>query len=338
MLARGDLHHFDMPPAPSQPSSVFADYRVVVLLATFCCLLWGSAFPAIKGGYALLQIAPDDFGGKMLFAGWRFLLAGVVLLGLVWANGRRVGVRTWSDARALVALGAAQTAFQYLFFYIGLAHTTGVKSSIMNATGTFFSVLLAHFIYHHERLNHRKVLGCLSGFCGVLVLNLSPQTAGFEFTLLGEGFVVIAAFVLSAASIYGKRLSQRFDAVGLTGVQLAVGGVLLLVVGKVAGGSLARWTWEAVALMVYMVLLSAIAFALWTVLLKHNPVSLIAVFSFLVPVFGAVLSAIFLGESVLEWKNLLALALVCGGIAMVTRAVAAATHVPPGKPVSSRWR
>ena len=73
--------------------------------------------------------------------------------------------------------------------------------------------------------------------------------------------------------------------------------------------------------MAYMVLLSAVAFSLWTVLLKHNPVGLVAVFNFLVPVFGAALSAIFLGESVFEWKNLLALVLVCAGIAIVTQAV-----------------
>lgn len=314
----------------SPHASFFARPLVVVLLATFCCLLWGSAYPAIKGGYALMRISQDDLGGKMLFAGWRFLLAGLALLGLAWATGRRSGVRSTRDIGALFTLGATQTALQYVFFYIGLAHTTGVKSSIMNATGTFFSVLLAHFVYRQERLTHRKVIGCLVGFAGVLVVNVSPQLAQFDFTLPGEGFVVIAAFVLAAASIYGKRLSQRMDPVFMTGAQLGIGGAILLLVGFVAGGELAHWSWQAVALMAYMVLLSAVAFTLWTVLLKHNPVSLVAVFNFLVPIFGAALSAIFLGESVLEWKNLLALALVCVGITMVTRAVGAATRRQEG--------
>lgn len=321
---------------PPHPPSFFARPLVVVLLATLCCVLWGSAYPAIKGGYALLRIAQDDLGGKMLFAGWRFLLAGLVLLGVAAAAGRRFGVRTPRDVGTLFTLGATQTALQYVFFYIGLAHTTGVKSSIMNATGTFFSVLLAHFIYRQERLDHRKALGCLVGFAGVLVVNFSPQLAEFDFSLLGEGFVVIAAFVLAAASIYGKRLSQRFDAVFMTGAQLAIGGAILLGVGYAAGGVLAHWSWEAAALMAYMVLLSAVAFTLWTVLLKHNPVSLVAVFNFLVPVFGAGLSALFLGESVLEWKNLVALALVCAGITLVTRAVGAATRQAASAPRAAR--
>ena len=70
------------------------------------------------------------------------------------------GRRTWGQ---MALLGLTQTSLQYLFFYLGLAHTTGVKSSIMNATGTFFSVLLAHFIYKNDRLSYNKVLGCVVG-------------------------------------------------------------------------------------------------------------------------------------------------------------------------------
>ena len=64
-----------------------------------------------------------------------------------------------------------------MFFYIGLAYATGVKSSIMNATGTFFSVLLAHFIYKNDRLSFNKALGCMIGFAGVLVGQLQRRPA-----------------------------------------------------------------------------------------------------------------------------------------------------------------
>ena len=64
---------------------------------------------------------------------------------------------------------------------------------------------------------------------------------------------------------------------------------------------------------------SSIAFALWTCLLKYNNVGMVSVFNFLIPVFGALLSAIFLGESIFEWKYVLALLLVCVGIWRVTR-------------------
>ncbi|MDB5965307.1 MAG: family transporter [Polaromonas sp.] len=293
--------------------------KVVFLLASLCCLLWGSAYPAIKNGYALLQIAPDDVPSKLLFAGYRFFLAGLVLLAVA-AAGRKP---LWGfDRRTLgriTLLGLTQTTLQYVFFYIGLAYATGVKSSIMNATGTFFSVLLAHFIYRNDRLSFHKVLGCAVGFAGVMLVNFGRGLLDADFTLLGEGFVVISAFVLSAASIYGKKLSQQVDAVVLTGWQLSIGGAALLLAGFASGGALHAFGWTAALLMAYMVLLSSAAFSIWTLLLQHNRVSTVTVFNFMIPVFGTLLSALFLGESFLEWKNAAALVLVCAGIWLVTR-------------------
>ena len=115
------------------------------------------------------------------------------------------------------------------------------------------------------------------------------------------------------------KRQQRIDSVVLTGYQLAIGGAALLVVGFAMGGSLGSPTPAALALLGYLVVLSSAAFSLWTTLLKYNRVSMVAVFNFMVPVFGTLLSALFLNESFLEWKNGLALLLVCGGIWLVTR-------------------
>lgn len=300
-------------------TSRFSDRKTLVALALLCCLLWGSSYPAIKTGYEWFGIAAQDVPTKLVFAGWRFLWAGLALLALALATRRQVWGLGAGAARQLVVLGLAQTTLQYVFFYVGLAYTTGVKGSIMNATGTFFSVLLAHWIYHNDRLSHAKIWGCVVGFAGVMLVNLGRGTLDLDFTLLGEGFVVIAAFVLAAASIYGKQVSQRMDSMVMTGWQLALGGAALLAIGWGLGGSLTGFTWQSTLLLVYLALLSSAAFSLWSLLLKHNRVSQVTVFNFSVPVFGAVLSAIFLGEALLEWKNLLALVLVCVGIWLVTR-------------------
>ena len=316
---------------PTLPVSVFSRRRNLVLLATLCCLLWGSAYPAIKGGYALLGIERSDTAAQIVFAGWRFLLAGALLLVMAQLTGRRVWALAPVQWAQLGLLGLAQTALQYVFFYVGLANTTGVKGSILNATGTFFSVLLAHFLYANDRLSRRKALGCAVGFAGVMVVNLRGGTQGLDagFTLLGEGFIVIAAFVLSAASIYGKRLSQRIDPMVMTGWQLGIGGLVLLLGGLAGGGDIRGWSAGSLALLGYMAVLSAVAFTLWAALLKHNRVGQVTVFNFLIPVFGALLSALFLGEAVLEWRNLAALVMVCGGIWLVT------TEAQAPRPVSS---
>jgi drug/metabolite transporter (DMT)-like permease len=304
---------------PLNSQSFFTNRKVVFLLASLCCLLWGSAYPAIKNGYALFSIAANDIPSKLVFAGYRFIFAGLVLLVIAALSKKPVLQLDRRTLGQVTLVGLTQTSLQYVFFYIGLAYATGVKSSITNATGTFFSVLLAHFVYKNDRLSFNKVLGCVVGFAGVMVVNFSDGLLSFDFTLLGEGFVVIAAFVLSAASIYGKRVSQRVDSVVLTGYQLAIGGAALLLIGWATGGTLTGFTLKSTALMVYLVVLSSTAFSLWTVLLKYNRVSMVTVFNFMIPVFGTVLSALFLDERFLEWKNGVALLLVCFGIWLVTR-------------------
>lgn len=301
---------------------ILTNRRVVFFLALLCCMLWGSSFPAIKGGYELFAIAPADVPSKLVFAGWRFLVAGVLLLAYAVAIGKAVRGFKRQQWTQLTLLGLTQTTLQYVFFYVGLAYTSGVKSSIMNATGTFFSVLLAHFIFHNDRLSFNKIAGCIAGFAGVMVVNLGSDLGGmpsFEFTLLGEGFVIIAAFVLAAASIYGKRISQAIDPIVMTGLQLSIGGVALLAGGYASGGHLSGFTFASMALLVYLAVLSSLAISIWSLLLKYNRVSMITAFNFMVPVFGVALSSLFLHESLLGWRYVAALLLVCGGIWLVTK-------------------
>lgn len=306
----------------SSAAEFFTRRSVLFASAILCTFLWGSAYPAIKNGYLLLNIAPDDVPSQMVFAGLRFLLAGFFLLLLARGTGRPWWGMKPGQWREITVLGLSQTTLQYVFFYIGLAFATGVKASILNATGTFFSVLLAHFIYHNDRLSYRKSVGCLTGFAGVLVVNFSDSLLSIEFTLAGEGAIVLAAFILAAASIYGKKISQNMDTMLMTAWQLAIGGVAMLAIGFAFGGKSESFTMTSFALLIYLALLSSIAFALWSILLKYNPVGMVVIFNFLVPIFGATLSAIFLQEAIMEWKNLIALILVCIGIYLVTKAPA----------------
>ena len=297
----------------------FSNRKVVFLLATFICLLWGSSYPAIKNGFVMFSIMPDDMAGKLVFAGWRSMLAGLVLQFFAVASGKnifRLSAKNWLE---VTGLGLLQTSVMFVFFYLGLAYTTGVKSSVLNGTVSFFGVLLAHFIYRNDRLTLVKSLGCVIGFTGVLVVNFNHDLLDFNFTLIGEGSVVLSAFFMAAGMVYGKKVSQEMDSRLMTGHQLTIGGLVLLLVGCALGGSIAEPTLESSLLMAYLALNSSIAYTLWSVLLKYNRVGMVSVFNFLVPIFGAILSAIFLGETVMEWRNVLALLLVCSGIWLVTK-------------------
>ena len=95
----------------------------------------------------------------------------------------------------------------------------------------------------------------------------------------------------------------------------------MIAVALMAGGRLQVCGPAAVALMVYMAMISAVAYSLWGLLLKYNPVSKVSVFGFMTPVFGMFLSAVLLGEGAqMPWlQSLAALVLVCAGIYIVNR-------------------
>lgn len=296
----------------------YTNRRNIVLLATLCCFLWGSAYPAIKGGYELFNISGEDIPSKLIFAGYRFALAGIIVLWVQIISKKNIFVLNKKEIVQVTLLGIFQTTLQYIFFYIGLAYTTGIRSSIINGTGAFFSILLAHFIYKNDRLNVNKIVGCIVGFIGVIIVNLNGQDFfASSFSIQGEGFVMLAAFILSASSIYGKKITQNQDASIITGYQLFIGGLILLLLGYISGGCLSGFTLKSTSLLIYMALLSSVAFAVWTQLLKYNKVGIISIFNFLVPVFGSLLSAIFLGENIFDIKILISLIFVCLGIYMV---------------------
>ena len=287
-----------------------------MLLAALCCLLWGSAYPAIKVGYELFNV--NDVGSKLVFAGSRFTLAGIFIILLEMIRRKSIISFTKKQFGQITLLGVTQTTLQYIFFYVGLSYTTGVRGSIINGTGTFISIILAHFIYKNDKLNFNKIAGCIIGFLGVIIVNLNGQSlGGSSFTFKGEGFVMIAAIIFAGSAIYGKRVTQNQEPAVVTGFQLFIGGIILTILGFTLGGSLEGFTMKSTVLLIYMALLSSVAFAVWTELLKYNKVGIISVFNFLVPIFGTLLSAIFLGENIFDIKILIALILVCYGIFLV---------------------
>ena len=290
------------------------------LLACLCCLLWGSATPAIKIGYEWFGIGAGDVASRILFAGVRFVLAGIltVIFGSLIAGKPLLPQKT--SYGMICRLGLVQTVFQYIFFYMGLAYTTGVKSAIINGSQTFIAILMACLIFKYEKLTLQKFLGCLIGFAGVVVINYDPSGLTGGFTFRGEGAILIAAIAYALSSALVKKYSQKESPVVLSGYQFIFGGIIMTVCGLIMGGSLTGWCVKSVLLLIYMALISSVAYSVWGILLKANPVGKVAVYSFTNPIFSVLLSFAFLGEtSSFGVELLLALALVCGGIFLVNR-------------------
>ncbi len=293
---------------------------VVWLGALLCCALWGSAFPSIKIGYQMFQITPDDTATQILFAGMRFALAGIIALILGSVLQRKVLVPQKKSIGKILKLSMLQTVGQYIFFYIGLANTTGVKASIIEGVNVFLAILVASLLFRLETLHCRKVAGCVIGFIGVILVNLSGSQFDLHFQFIGEGFIFLSAVAYAFSSVFLKRYSEQEDPVILSGYQFIAGGVILMLIGFCFGGRIAQLSVPAAGMLLYLALISAVAYSLWGILLKYNPVSRVAVFGFMNPVFGVLLSALWLRETdSIGVLSILALVLVCIGIYVVNR-------------------
>lgn len=294
---------------------------VVCLTALVCCLLWGSAFPSIKIGYQLFEIGSQDTASQILFAGVRFALAGVLTVLIGSVMNKKILVPQKTSWTMILRLSLAQTVIQYFFFYIGLANTTGVKSSIINASNVFLALLISSVVFRMERLGAQKIAGCLVGFFGVVLINLDGTGLNGGMKLMGEGFIFCSALSYAISSVLIKKYSQKENPVILSGYQFTLGGVVMAVAGSVMGGQLHGFSAKAILLLVYMAMISAVAYSLWGILLKYNPVGKVAVYGFMNPVFGVILSALLLGEQnqAFTFRGLNSLIFVCVGIYIVNR-------------------
>ncbi len=297
--------------------NILQKQSIVVFTAVLCCLLWGSAFPCIKLGYQLFEIPSGDSTAQILFAGIRFALAGVLVILAGSALQGKILKPSKEAIPKVFKLCLLQTVLQYVFFYIGLAHTTGVKGSIVNAVNVFFTILVSCLLFRLEKLNSQKLIGCIIGFAGVVIVNLGGEF-DMNFNFLGDGFLTISAFAYALSSVFIKIYGRDENPVMLSGYQFTVGGLIMVIAGFFMGGRIHVVTAQGLLLLLYMAFISAGAYTLWSLLLKHNPVSKVAVFGFCTPVFGVLLSAIILGESTsFQLKTLIALAFVCIGIIIV---------------------
>lgn len=288
----------------------------MALLALVCCMLWGSAFSGVKLGYAEMQTNPADWASQMVFAGIRFFIAGIMALLAGSVAEKKVLLPKPESIPRIGVVSLFQTILQYFFYYIGLAHTTGTKAAVLVAANVFAAIFISS-LTGQEKLTARKILGCVIGFSGIVLINFTGLD--LKFTLLGDGFILLCTIASGCSSVCMKHYTAKYheNPVLFSGWQFAFGGAVMWLFGAVCGGYL-HMTAKAWGILFYLAFVSAAAYSLWAVLLKYNPVSKVTVFGFLNPLCGVIISGIVLHESgVFTWQGITALLLVCTGILTV---------------------
>ena len=173
--------------------------------AMLSCLLWGSAAPCIKIGYSLFEISGT--ASQLLFAGIRFIIAGILTILFGSILSRKILIPQKSSIPDVFKLAMVQTVLQYIFYYIGLANTSGVNASIINASNVFVSLLFSCLLFKFEKLTTRKIFGSVIGFLGVILINIKRRgnKRKLQFCRRGGYFYVLLilwAFILLDKAVF----------------------------------------------------------------------------------------------------------------------------------------
>ena len=296
-------------------ASFFSKKRNVVFTAIFYTFLWGCAFPLVKICMESFEISDTDNFSKCLVAGIRFTVSG--LIALTWCafkDEKRLYIEK-KAIKSVLLYGILSTSLQYAFTYIALSRIDSSKGGVFDQLCVFLIVLAGGFFFKEDRLTVKKVLGCVIGFIGVLLINTDGVSLTFDIG--GEGVMLLAVLSQTIAYFVAKGTSAEISAPKLVGYGQVSGGIILCAFSLIMGGRIRTVNSTAVLTVIALILISSLAYMLSLAPLKYFPASEISSFNLLITVFGVIMSALVLGEDVLKWNYFASLLLLSLGIILI---------------------
>ena len=300
--------------------NIFKDEKYKTILAVITAVGWSLAYPFIKLGYQEFQIAPDDLGGKILFGGVRFFMAGLFVMLFCMLRKYRLDMKDRQDLLWLLLLAVVNTTLHYMFAYIGLGYNSSARSTILDSLGGFILIFLSWKVFPDDKMSSSKIIGCLLGLAGILVVNIEPGENYFDnITFLGDGMILLNALFSALGGLLTRIVSQKMHIMPATGYSMMIGGALMLLIGIVIGPA-APWviTVRGLLILFVLIMISAVCFAIYNELLAWHPISKIAIYNALIPVLGVIFAALILKEE-LKWQYFISVLLVAAGIYLVNR-------------------
>jgi drug/metabolite transporter (DMT)-like permease len=295
--------------SPADKTNVASLTLTGFLVVLLTCLLWGGSIPTIK---------VSEYGFPPLFMATGRIMVATLLL---WCYGLLIREPVmiprghyWHGAALGFVFGLTM-----IFLYLGLVFTNAARGTIFYSTKPFWVAVGAHFLMADDRLNLTKIAGLSLALFGVYLTFWTPGAPGLERDW-GNVMEIGAALFFSVTALYTKWLSNRerlnhfqtLFAMMLFSIPILAGTALFMEWGypvKLSLKDLLAFGYQSVGA-------QFLAYVLWFWLIYRFPVSQVASFTFLVPLVGVILSAVFLGEPT-PTSLWFGLALVTGGIILV---------------------
>jgi len=256
-------------------------------------LIWSSSFMWVE--LALREVGPITLVAFRVFFGFLFGAAVIIT--------QRIPLpRSWKEWAPLIVLGLTNIAIPFFLISWGQKSIDSGVASILDATVPLFTILVAHFLLHDDKMTLPKVLGLLTGFAGVVVL-MSKDIGEDTGSLLGQLAVIAACIFYAASSIIARVFTENTPTI-LRGLgPLASAAVVMVSSAFIFEAPLKiptlPITW--IALLWMGILGSGLAFIMLFYLIHEIGPTRTTMVTYLFPLGGVTLGVIFLNEQ-LTWQ------------------------------------
>jgi drug/metabolite transporter (DMT)-like permease len=281
----------------------------IIALVLLLALFWGVNTVFLK--ISLRDIPP------LAAAGFRFLIGMLVIL--FWAASHRIQLMPQKGEFLPLLFLSVIFTMQIGLFNLGTKFTSAAHATILINTHPFFTAAMAHFFIPGDELNIRKIFGLVVA-SGVLIIfrdNIELQMS----YLFGDLLVLISGFLLGSLNVLTKRLVQYINSYRLLVWEMLLSLPIFLGLSFFWEGiDNYYFTYPALIAILYQgLVVGGFCFVAWTLILKRHSPSKLSVLFFATPLFGVLLSVIFLHEPI-TWNLAFGAVFVTVGIYIVNRA------------------
>lgn len=293
---------------------IFKSKTGCIITAMIVCLLWGSLYSFIKIGQPAFGIASGDIPSIMLFAGFRFVICGVVMVGIACAGQKKFVLPDKISVAPILWVALITIVIHYSLTYIALSIGQSSKAAILKQIGFLLLSCFAFLFRKEDKFTVNKLIGGILGFAGVIVVNISGM--GFDFAV-GDVLILFASFCSVAGSIISKNAYDKCNPVTVTAYSQLFGGIILVAAGLIMGGKLNPGK-SAMGVLVYICIASIVAYVLWNMLLKYNDMSFMSVLKFMEPLFAVFVAMLVFPETEsLKLEYLIAFVFIAAAVAVL---------------------
>lgn len=268
--------------------SKLTGYQKAILAMVVANIIWGAASPIFK--LSLQNIPPFSL------AFLRFFLATIILFPFVHKDlhNFKKQVDNWKE---IVGYALTGITINIIFFFLALRLTTSITAPIIGSAGPI-ALIIFGALFLNEKVTGRKIIGSAVSFLGVLLLIIEPiLDKGFDGSLIGNLFLVIATLGAVGQTIYGRRLAHKYPPLPLTFWAFFIGTLTFIPLAFPEILHFPQLDWRGILGIIYgAVFSSTIAYSLFAWGLSKIEASEAGLYFYLDPIVAIVIAYPLLGE------------------------------------------